>query len=73
MTYRLDVLIQGFPGKSTSNVMVCGHDRLLSLENGEVVHRSELEAGILARLTKEFDVEVTVDLASFGQPCSTSV
>ncbi len=58
--------------KSPSNVMVCGHDRLLSLENGEVVHRSELEAGILSRLTKEFDVEVMVDLASLGQPGSTS-
>ncbi|MCL4368988.1 MAG: MBL fold metallo-hydrolase [Actinobacteria bacterium] len=58
--------------KNPSNVMVCGHDRLLSLENGQVVHRSELEAGIVARLTEEFDTEVMVDLASLGQPGSTS-
>jgi glyoxylase-like metal-dependent hydrolase (beta-lactamase superfamily II) len=44
------------------NILMCGHDRLLGLEDGHVVHKSRLEAGILVRTTTDFDREATVDL-----------
>jgi glyoxylase-like metal-dependent hydrolase (beta-lactamase superfamily II) len=47
---------------SPDNILVCGHDRLLSMSDGRVAYRSGLEAAILARLTTDFDREAKIDL-----------
>lgn len=43
-------------------LVVCGHDRLLSLDGTGVVHRSTLRAEIRARLSPDFDEEAVFDL-----------
>jgi glyoxylase-like metal-dependent hydrolase (beta-lactamase superfamily II) len=44
------------------NVLICGHDRLLGLAEGRVVHKGGLEGAILARFTPEFDRQARIDL-----------
>jgi N-acyl homoserine lactone hydrolase len=46
-----------------ATTIVCGHDRLLGLEDGQVVYRSELAAELRARLTTDFDAETVFDLS----------
>lgn len=57
-------LLRKLVAKDPSNVMVCGHDRLLSFGGGGVGHLSELYGGISARLTSKFEEETVVDLAT---------
>ena len=45
-----------------ANVIVCGHDRLLSLDKHKVVHLAGLQAAVTARLSQEFEEETIVDL-----------
>lgn len=63
---RLRALVAEDP----QNVLVCGHDRLLGVAEGQVVQRSELRAGIAARLTQAFEDETAIDLVpgAPGQP-----
>lgn len=55
--------LRSLAAEDPSNVVVCGHDRLLGLdEEGAIVRRSELEAAVSARLSPRFEEETTVDL-----------
>jgi N-acyl homoserine lactone hydrolase len=44
------------------NTLVCGHDRLLAIESGNVVYRGGLEAAVLARFTPDFGHQRRIDL-----------
>ena len=44
------------------NIVVCGHDRLLSVRDGRAVLRAPLEAGIRARFTADFEREEEISL-----------
>jgi N-acyl homoserine lactone hydrolase len=48
--------------KDRSNVIVCGHDRLLGLDGDRVLCLSELQATVSARLWTEFEKETVIDL-----------
>ena len=45
-----------------ANIIVCGHDRLLSLDGDRVVYLASLQAAVTARLSQEFEKETVVDL-----------
>lgn len=55
-------LLRKLAARDPSNVMVCGHERLLSFDGTRVKQLSELYGGIAARLTSEFEEETLVDL-----------
>jgi N-acyl homoserine lactone hydrolase len=48
--------------KDRSNVIVCGHDRLLGLDGDRLLRLSELQATVSARLCSEFEKETVIDL-----------
>jgi glyoxylase-like metal-dependent hydrolase (beta-lactamase superfamily II) len=54
--------VRALAGQDPATTIVCGHDRLLGIEDGQVVYRSELAAEIRARLTADFDAEAVFDL-----------
>jgi N-acyl homoserine lactone hydrolase len=51
-----------------ANVIVCGHDRLLSLDEDKVVHLAGLQAAVTARLSQAFEEETIVDLVRGEHP-----
>lgn len=55
--------LQRLAAENPANVLICGHDRLLSLQEGKAAHRSSLKAAIAARLSAEFNEESTFDLS----------
>lgn len=55
-----------------SNVIVCGHDRLLGLNGNQLSYLSELQATLSARLSSEFDKETVIDLARTGHLADVS-
>ncbi len=55
-----------------ANVIVCGHDRLLSLDEDTLVQRADLQAAISARLSPKFEEETVIDLIQSRQSVSTS-
>lgn len=54
--------VRDLAGRDSATTIVCGHDRLLGIEGGRVVYRSELAAEIKARLSEDFDAETVFDL-----------
>ena len=54
--------LQALAAEDPANVIVCGHDRLLSLDGDRVVHLTSLQAAVTARLSQEFEKETTIDL-----------
>lgn len=54
--------IRGLAQADPNDIVICGHDRLLSLVEDKVVYRAELVAAIKARLSTDFDSETTIDL-----------
>ena len=54
--------LRALAAKDPSNVIVCGHDRLLGLDGDKVLYLSELQATVSARLLPEFERETVIDL-----------
>ncbi|MDR0359066.1 MAG: MBL fold metallo-hydrolase [bacterium] len=56
--------IRDLASQDPATTIVCGHDRLLGIEGGQVVYRSELAAALKARLSADFDAETVFDLTA---------
>jgi glyoxylase-like metal-dependent hydrolase (beta-lactamase superfamily II) len=54
--------IRGMVAADPANTLLCGHDRLLGIEEGRVVDKSRLDAAVVARLTPDFDQETKIGL-----------
>lgn len=54
-----------------ANVIVCGHDRLLSLDEDKLIQLADLQAAVSARLSSKFEEETVIDLSQSRQPEST--
>ena len=60
--------LRGLAAQDPSNIIVCGHDRLLGLNGDQLSYLSELRATLSARLSPEFEKETIIDLARIGHP-----
>ena len=58
--------LRGLAAQDPSNIIVCGHDRLLGLNGDRLVYFSELQATLSARLSPEFEKESVIDLTRTG-------
>lgn len=58
--------------KDPSNIIVCGHDRLLGLDGDKLLYLSELRATVSARLSPEFEAETVIDLTQAENPTDVS-
>src|SRR5919197_1534282 len=54
--------VHDLASQDPTTTIVCGHDRLLGIEDGRVVYRSELAAEVRARLSADFDAETVFDV-----------
>jgi glyoxylase-like metal-dependent hydrolase (beta-lactamase superfamily II) len=54
--------LKALAAENPSNVIVCGHDRLLGLDGGQITYRSELRAAVTARLSPQFEKETVISL-----------
>lgn len=54
--------LRALAAEDPTNVIICGHDRLLGLDGDKLVHLSNLQAAVAARLSQEFEEETVVDL-----------
>ena len=56
--------LRNLAAEDPANIIVCGHDRLLGLSEGRLVHHGQLTAAVSARLSPDFEEETVIDLVS---------
>jgi glyoxylase-like metal-dependent hydrolase (beta-lactamase superfamily II) len=56
--------LRNLAAEDPANIIVCGHDRLLGLSEGRLVHHGQLTAAVSARLSADFEEETVIDLVS---------
>lgn len=61
-------LVRKLAAADPANIIVCGHDRLLSLDEDKLVHLADLQAAVSARLSPEFEEVTVIDLVRPWQP-----
>jgi N-acyl homoserine lactone hydrolase len=54
--------LRALAAKDPSNIIVCGHDRLLGLDGDNLVYLSDLQATVSTRLSPQFENETLIDL-----------
>jgi N-acyl homoserine lactone hydrolase len=55
--------LRALVAKDPSNIIVCGHDRLLGLDGGNLAYLADLQATVSARLSPQIENETVIDLA----------